>query len=100
MINFTGRTFPVELVTHKLFNENADNHTFMALAELLSITTLLSVMLLLAVCVCKEEEGTWDIMLLMPVNAKIIILAKVFFASDYRDGGHCDLCGICHLWSI
>lgn len=77
-INFTGRTFPVELVTHKLFNENADNHTFMALTELLSITTLLSVILTAVVFVKEKEEGTWDIMLLMPVNAKIIILAKSF----------------------
>lgn len=77
-LNFTKQSFPVELVTHKLFNENADNHTFMALTELLSITTLLSVILTAMVFVKEKEEGTWDIMLLMPVNPRLIILAKSF----------------------
>ena len=75
-LSFTQNRFPVELVTHKLFNENADNHTFMALTELLSITTLLSVILTAVVFVKEKEDGTWDIMLLMPVNPKVIILAK------------------------
>lgn len=77
-LSFTERAFPVELVTHKLFNENADNHTFMALTELLSIMTLLSVILTAVVFVKEKEDGTWDIMLLMPVNPKVIILAKSF----------------------
>ena len=50
----------------------------MALTELLSIVTLLSVILTAVVFVKEKEDGTWDIMLLMPVNAKIIILAKSF----------------------
>ena len=77
-LNFSNLSFPVELVTHKLFNENADNKTFMALDELLSIITLLSIVLTAVVFVKEKEDGTWDIMLLMPVNPKIIILAKSF----------------------
>lgn len=77
-LNFTNPAFPVELVTHKLFNENADNKIFMALSELLSNITLLSIVLTAMVFVKEKEDGTWDIMLLMPVNPKIIILAKSF----------------------
>lgn len=78
VLNFSDTAFSVELVTHKLFNENADNATFMALTELLSITTMLSVILTAVVFVKEKEDGTWDIMLLMPVDAKSIILAKSF----------------------
>lgn len=78
VLNFSNTSFPVELVTHKLFNENANNETFMALTELLSIVTMLSVILTAVVFVKEKEDGTWDIMLLMPVNAKSIILAKSF----------------------
>lgn len=70
--------FPLEIASHKLFNPNADNHTFMALTELLSITTMLIVILTAVVFVREKEQGTWDIMLLMPVDPRLIILAKSF----------------------
>ncbi len=69
---------PISLKVHKLFNQNADSKMFMSLSELLSITTLLSVILSAMVFVKEKEEGTWDMMLLMPANAKILILAKAF----------------------
>jgi ABC-2 type transport system permease protein len=78
IFDFQSMNLPLELKTHKLFNENADNHSFMALTELLSIITLLVVILTAIVFVKEKEEGTWDIMLLMPVNPKITILAKSF----------------------
>ncbi|MBN2870452.1 MAG: ABC transporter permease [Campylobacterales bacterium] len=68
----------VDIASHKLFNPNADNHTFMALTELLSVTTMLCVILTAVVFVREKEQGTWDIMLLMPVDPKLIILAKSF----------------------
>ncbi len=68
--------FPVDLRIHKLFNQNADSKIFMSFTEMLSITTLLAVILSAMVFVKEKEEGTWDIMLLMPTNAKTIILAK------------------------
>jgi len=70
--------FPLEIASHKLFNQNADNHTFMALTELLSIITMLTVILTAVVFVREKEQGTWDIMLLMPVDPRLIILAKSF----------------------
>jgi ABC-2 type transport system permease protein len=78
LMNLSEISMPVELATHKLFNQNADNHTFMALTELLSITTMLSIILTAVVFVREKEQGTWDLMLLMPVNPRIIILAKSF----------------------
>ncbi|WP_234697133.1 ABC transporter permease [Nitrosophilus alvini] len=70
--------FPIELKIHKLFNENAENSYFMAISEMLSIITLIGVILSAAVFVKEKEQGTWDMMLLMPINSKITILAKSF----------------------
>ena len=76
ILDFQKLNIPLEIKSHKLFNENADNHQFMALTELLSIITMLIVILTAIAFVKEKEDGTWDIMLLMPVNPKIIILAK------------------------
>jgi len=76
ILDFEKVDIPLKLQSHKLFNQNADNHSFMALTELLSMITLLTVILTAIVFVKEKEDGTWDLMLLMPVNPKIIILAK------------------------
>jgi len=76
ILDFEKLDIPLKLQSHKLFNQNADNHSFMALTELLSMITLLTVILTAIVFVKEKEDGTWDLMLLMPVNPKIIILAK------------------------
>jgi len=76
VMDFEKLNIPIAIKSHKLFNQNADNHQFMALSELLSIITMLIVILTAIAFVKEKEEGTWDIMLLMPVNPKIIILAK------------------------
>jgi len=68
---------PIELKIHKLFNQNADTRKFMPLAELLSLMTLFGVILSAAVFVKEKEQGTWDLMLLSPVDSKVIIFAKV-----------------------
>nr|WP_321267926.1 ABC transporter permease [uncultured Sulfurimonas sp.] len=76
ILDFEKLDIPIDIKSHKLFNQNADNHQFMALTELLSIITMLIVILTAIAFVKEKEDGTWDIMLLMPVNPKIIILAK------------------------
>lgn len=76
ILDFQSHNFPLQIKSHKLFNQNANNHTFMALTELLSVITLLVVILTAVVFVKEKEEGTWDIMLLMPIDPKITILAK------------------------
>ena len=76
VMDFNKMDTPIELKTHKLFNQNADSKLFMSLSELLSVITLMTVILSAIVFVKEKESGTWDIMLLMPVDSKIIILAK------------------------
>ncbi len=78
LLDFSEIHFPVELKIHKLFNPNATTSWFMSLAELLSMMTLLGVILTAAVFVREKENGTWDMMLLMPVDPRLIILAKSF----------------------
>ncbi len=78
ILDFEAINIPVELKIHKLFNQNADNKSFMAVSELLSLITMLVVILTAIVFVKEKEEGTWDIMLLMPVDPRITILAKSF----------------------
>ncbi len=76
IFDFQSMNLPLEIKSHKLFNENVDNRSFMALSELLSLITMLVIILTAIVFVKEKEEGTWDIMLLMPVNPKMTILAK------------------------
>ncbi|WP_345993724.1 ABC transporter permease [Sulfurimonas sp. HSL-1716] len=78
ILGFEQIDIPLELKIHKLFNQNSDNKSFMALSELLSLITMLVVILTAIVFVKEKEEGTWDIMLLMPVDPRITILAKSF----------------------
>jgi len=78
VLNFFSFSQPIDLKIHKLFNQNADSKMFISFTELLSVMTLLSVILTAVAFVKEKEEGTWDITLLMPVNSKIVILAKVF----------------------
>ena len=68
----------IDLKIHKLFNQNSDSTWFMSLTELISIVTMLSLILVAVVFVKEKENGTWDIMLLMPINSAMIIFAKVF----------------------
>ena len=45
VFDFNGVEIPLEIKIHKLFNQNATNNFFMALTELMAVTTLLSVIL-------------------------------------------------------
>jgi ABC-2 type transport system permease protein len=72
-----GTRIPIELDIHKLFNPNANPAPFFSLRELIYAVTLLSLILSASVFVKEREQGTWDLMLLMPVDNKIVILAKI-----------------------
>ncbi|WP_457623590.1 ABC transporter permease [Persephonella sp.] len=76
ILNFSDINPPVELKIHKLFNQNADTRKFISFSEFLSVVTLLGIILSAVVFVREKENGTWDIMLLTPVDPKILILAK------------------------
>lgn len=71
------KSSPLSVSVHKLFNENANSQFYMALNELMSIITMLSIILSAAVFVKEKENGTWDLMLLMPVGKTTMIMAKV-----------------------
>jgi ABC-2 type transport system permease protein len=72
-----GTKIPIELDIHKLFNPNATPAPFFSLRELIYAVTLLSLILSATVFVKEREQGTWDLMLLMPVDNKIVIFAKI-----------------------
>jgi len=78
VLKFNNLNMPINLKIHKLFNQNSNTKYFMGISELLSVITLLATILTAIAFVKEKESGTWDIMLLMPVDSKIIILAKSF----------------------
>ena len=68
---------PASIDIIKLFNPNANTRWFMSLSELMSDITMLGLILIAVVFVREKENGTWDIMLLMPVKGSLIIFAKI-----------------------
>ena len=77
LLKLSNEKFPLEFRIHKLFNQNSNSPWFMGLTELINVVTMLILILVSIVFVKEKEAGTWDIMLLMPVDGRIIILAKV-----------------------
>ena len=78
LMKFEKLNIPVKVDIIKLFNPNSNTKWFMSITELLSVITLIGVILVAAVFVREKEKGTWDIMLLMPVDSKILIFTKIF----------------------
>jgi ABC-2 type transport system permease protein len=74
---FANLKFPIDVRVHRLFNQNSNSVWFMGLAELISDVTLLVLLLVAVVFVKEKQDGTWDIMLLMPVNSMMLIFAKM-----------------------
>jgi len=77
LFSISNQKIPVEFKVHKLFNQNSTSTWFMGLTELINVITMLILILVSIVFVKEKESGTWDIMLLMPVDGKVIIFAKV-----------------------
>ena len=76
VLQFETVQLPLEVAVHKLYNPNGENRWFMSLTEMLAVATMLSIILTAVIFVKEKEHGTWDIMLLMPVDPKVMILAK------------------------
>ena len=76
LATLSSQTLPQEFAVHKLFNQNADSHMFISFTEMLSVITLIGIILTAAVFVKEKEDGTWDIMLLTPIDGRLIIFAK------------------------
>ncbi len=76
VLQFEQVRLPLNLAVHKLYNPNGNNSWFMSLTEMLAVATMLTIILTAVIFVKEKEHGTWDIMLLMPVDPKVMILAK------------------------
>lgn len=76
LINSMNISIPLNVKVHKLFNQNADTKLFMAVTEIINIVTMMVILLVAVTFVREKEKGTWDIMLLSPMNSLSIILAK------------------------
>jgi len=78
LLNNLNLKFPLDIRVHKLFNQNSTSQWFMSMSEMLSVVTMLTLLLSAVSFVREREKGTWDIMLLTPVDSKLIIFAKIF----------------------
>jgi ABC-2 type transport system permease protein len=69
---------PIELVVRKLFNPNAVSSWFKSIVAIINQITLLTVVLTGAAVIREREHGTLEHLLVMPLNAFEIAMAKVW----------------------
>ena len=68
---------PFEPVVNVLFNENLRSEWFMPLNQLVGNATLLTILLVGAAVIREREHGTIEHLLVMPVDANEIVMAKI-----------------------
>lgn len=73
-----GRTLPVEAVTRLAYNPNGNSSWFMAVMQLVNMSTLLGILLTGAALIREREHGTIEHLLVMPLGAAEIMLAKIW----------------------
>jgi ABC-2 type transport system permease protein len=69
---------PVELTVRKLFNPNASSSWFKSVVAIINQITLLTVVLTGAAVIREREHGTLEHLLVMPLTAFEIAMAKVW----------------------
>ena len=69
---------PIELVVRKMFNPNGISSWFTSVVAIINQITLLTVVLTGAAVIREREHGTLEHLLVMPLNAFEIALAKVW----------------------
>jgi len=69
---------PISLNTHIKFNPNLSSAWFSSIMEIMNIITMLSIMLTGAALIREREHGTLEHLMVMPLNAAEIILAKIW----------------------
>jgi ABC-2 type transport system permease protein len=69
---------PVAAVTRLAFNPNGNSTWFMAVMQLINMSTLLGILLTGAALIREREHGTLEHLLVMPLTAAEIMLAKVW----------------------
>jgi len=69
---------PVTAVARLLFNPNGESEWFMAVMQIVNMCTLLGILLAGAALIREREQGTIEHLLVMPLSALEIMLAKVW----------------------
>jgi len=68
----------VAVVTRLAFNPNGNSTWFMAVMQLINMSTLLGILLTGAALIREREHGTLEHLLVMPLSAAEIMLAKIW----------------------
>lgn len=71
-------TLPVKLIIRAKFNPNLDSGWFMAVMQVINNVTILAIVLGGAAVIREREHGTIEHLMVMPVTAAEIVLAKVW----------------------
>src|SRR5262249_54058889 len=74
----TPRQQPIDLVIRKLFNPNGISSWFKSIVAIINQITLLTVVLTGAAVIREREHGTLEHLLVMPLSAFEIAMAKVW----------------------
>ena len=74
----TGTRLPIELATRVKFNPNLTGTWFGSVMEIINNVTMLSIILTGAALIREREHGTLEHLLVMPLGAAEIMLAKVW----------------------
>lgn len=69
---------PISLVPHVKFNPNLSSAWFSSIMEIMNNITMLGIMLTGAALIREREHGTLEHLMVMPINAAEIILAKIW----------------------
>jgi len=69
---------PVEAVTRLAFNPNGESAWFLAVMQIVNMTTLLGILLTGAAVIREREHGTLEHLLVMPLTPAEIMVAKVW----------------------
>jgi ABC-2 type transport system permease protein len=68
---------PIRVKSRILFNPNADSHWFSSVMQIVTNITVLSIVLVGAAVIREREHGTIEHLLVMPVRASEIAMAKI-----------------------
>jgi ABC-2 type transport system permease protein len=73
-----NEALPISLVPHVKFNPNLSSTWFSSIMEIMNNITMLGIMLTGAALIREREHGTLEHLMVMPINAAEIILAKIW----------------------
>ncbi|MDQ8951315.1 ABC transporter permease [Acinetobacter baumannii] len=68
---------PVKPVLHVMYNPNGESHWYLSVVQIIANITLLAMVLVGAAIIREREHGTIEHLLVMPVSASEIAMAKI-----------------------